>query len=433
MSKPKATMSSKHALLKAKGYRKLLIVPKPCFIQSVLWQNLYISKFGETWPKAAVMGIGQLRLGPVAPVADPPERPVGHWKRLYLNAMVGQDEKKWRRDLCVVSPYTGLPCRTTSVLRNLGISWELTVSTPSGVQQVVVQAQVNFFRSALTVSWCHGSWKPYNQLSSLQIHGVAKVDLNCPCFQRPGCRSLMSQLGARALSARSPVIGRDKLVKVLLPQPGLAVGIWRGTSSIAFVIACFHFHRLVERSLLGSSTCYTLHIVLHSEVAEIMSGHFSQLFCRKAQIQDGHIELVAISRTNLSQHTPVSSDIALPWRCEALDGTVENCCLMSLTLLDEWQHPFWCVSTPLSMAPAERAAALYDYDGEHFTMRHLDPGGHVAMEFVRTEQPRQLYLVALTLHVPLQDVNRHFGTSYLSSPRPPGESPGGGPAGGLVQ
>ena len=150
----------------------------------------------------------------------------------------------------------------------------------------------------------------------------------------------------------------------------------QGTASIAFVIACFHFHRLVERSLLGSSmwsalvyvqfvpvwvvsglwlgwagvismfiyiqaktwlfnrlfdryywskiwniaqyfqpVCllmqrtgtapsspysgpvikapfddidpeyglhgYTLHITLHNTVAEIMSGHFSQLFCRK--------------------------------------------------------------------------------------------------------------------------------------------------------
>ncbi|KAK0135388.1 F-box only protein 15 [Merluccius polli] len=398
-----------------------------------IWHKLYLAEFGKgkKWrPKGAVAS-AQLKLGTAA--AKVQERAAGHWKRQYLKAMAGYNVDKWKRDLRAISPYTGLPSQTESVLRNLGVSWELTLSAGCGQEAVFEQTKVHFFQSALTVRWSQSGWQPYDHMASLQLHGVVRVALKCPSLQRPGWRSLLGKFDAETLSKRSPVIGHDMLVKVMLLQPGLVVGIWRGTASIAFVIACFHFHRLVERSLLGTSICpysgpvdkapfddidpeyglhgYSLHIVLHNTVAEIMSGHFSQLFCRKAQIQNGHIELVAISRTNLSQHTPLSGSITLPWKCEALDGTVENCCLMSLTLLDEAQHPFWCVSSPVSMATAKKPMS-YDYDGEHLAMRYLDPDGRVAMELVRMEQPRQLFLIDLTLHVPLQKVNRHFGRSY---------------------
>lgn len=42
-----------------------------------------------------------------------------------------------------------------------------------------------------------------------------------------------------------------------------------------------------------------------------------------AQICDGLLQLTAISRTDLSQHTSLSGDITLPWTCEALQGTVQ--------------------------------------------------------------------------------------------------------------
>ncbi|CAL8292669.1 unnamed protein product [Lota lota] len=461
MSKQKATISSKRALRRTKGDDTSPIAPKQCLIQRLpsevlvkildyldasslfcishvnkffnrlanddtIWLKLYLSG-GENWrPKGAVG-----KLGTAAPAKV--QVSAGHWKRQYLKARAGYNVAEWMRDLQAISPYTGLPSQTESVLRNRRVSWELTVSPHCGREAVFEQTQVHFFQSALTVCWSQSSWPPYSNVSSLQLHGVVRVALNCPSLQRPGWRSLMGTFDAENLSKRSLVIGHDILVKVMLLQPGLVVGIWRGTASIAFVIACFHFHRLVERSLLGSSICpysepvnnvlfddidpeyglhgYTLHIVLHNTVAEIMCGHFSQLFCRKAQIQNGHIELVAISRTNLSQHTPLSGNITLPWKCEALDGTVENICLMSFTLLDEAQHPFWCVSSPVSMVPAKKPVS-YDYDGEHFALRYLHPEGQVAMELVRIEQHKQLFLIDLRLHVALQKVNCHFGKSY---------------------
>lgn len=42
-----------------------------------------------------------------------------------------------------------------------------------------------------------------------------------------------------------------------------------------------------------------------------------------AHISDGLIQLGVISRTEFSQHLPLSGSITLPWRCEALQGAVE--------------------------------------------------------------------------------------------------------------
>ena len=102
----------------------------------------------------------------------------------------------------------------------------------------------------------------------------------------------MVRLDRETISGSKQVIGSDQLVNLVFIPPGLLVGTWRvtalpeklylhllihsviilinreshlnlsclsvqGNSNIAFVIANFHFHRLVERSLLSSPFWYT--------------------------------------------------------------------------------------------------------------------------------------------------------------------------------
>ncbi|CAL8319256.1 unnamed protein product [Boreogadus saida] len=400
MSKQKVTISSKLELRRTKGERSSSKTPKQCLIQrlplevlgkilhyldasslfcishvnkffnrlandDIIWLKLYVSEIGEggkVWrPKGpvgntAVPGRRSAAAAAVLAGAEeaPPRRAPGHWKRRYLTERAGYDVSEWLRDLRAISPYTGLPSQTESLLRKRRVAWELTLTPRAGRAAAAFEpSQVRFFPSSVAVCWSHSRWPPCSQVAALQVHAVVRVALAAvPRLQRPGWRSLLGSFDGEELSERSPLVGHDALVKVLVLQGllvgvwrGLLVGVWRGTTSIAFVIACFHFHRLVERCLLGSSICpysgavnkapfddidpeyglhgYTLHMVLHSTVAEIMSGQFSRLFCRKAQIQNGHIELVAISRADLSQHTPLSGDISLPWRCEGLEGTLE--------------------------------------------------------------------------------------------------------------
>lgn len=83
---------------------------------------------------------------------------------------------------------------------------------------------------------------------------------------------------------------------------------------------------------------------------------------------------------------------------------------MSLTLLDEFGNPFWCVSSLVSMAPGQ-TPVCYDYAGEHFLVQYEDAGGRVRMQLVRTGE-QKLVLVSSDVFVPLGKLNRHFGRDY---------------------
>ncbi|XP_026148619.1 F-box only protein 15 isoform X2 [Mastacembelus armatus] len=317
--------------------------------------------------------------------------------------------------------------------KNLHITWELTVTDKSGHEGTLELSWSQFFEKSLTLCWSGGGSLPnLQQISTLQLHGVRRIALSCPGLKKPGRRSLMAKLDMQTLTEDMQVIGQDRLVELKLLQPGIVIGIWRGQCSVAFVMFTLHFHRLVERSIQGSSACpyveplvkapfddidpeyglhgYQLHMVLHNTVCDFMSACFSQLFCRRTQIHDGLIQLTAISKRNVFQHTPLTGNITLPWRCEALQGEVENCCIMSLTLLDEFRKPFWCFSCPVSIVLQK--TVFCDFDGEHYLIQHQDSDGQVKMEFVWMEQQKQFVLVSLVVYVTTCKVNKHFGRDY---------------------
>ena len=50
--------------------------------------------------------------------------------------------------------------------------------------------------------------------------------------------------------------------------------------------------------------------------------------------------------------------------------------MMSLTLMDEYQNPFWCVSTPVCMALNSKEPSN-DYEGQHFLIKYQDAEGKV--------------------------------------------------------
>ncbi|XP_056290171.1 F-box only protein 15 [Pseudoliparis swirei] len=362
------------------------------------------------------------------------DRAAGHWKQLYFKTVASYGMNMWRIHLGLISGHTGLPSRTERVLRNLLVTWELTVSDRSGHEGTHELSWSKFCETSVTLCWSGGGCLPdYQQISTLQLHGVRRIALNCPGLKKPGWRSLMANVDMPALTQGAQVIGQDRLVELKLLQPGMIIGVWRERSSVAFVMFTLHFHRLVERSIQGSSVCpyvepiiksplddidpeyglhgYQLHIVLHNTACEIMSGSFPPMFCKRTQICDGFIQLTAISRAVISQHTPLSSRINIPWRCEALHGAVKNCCIMSLTLLDEFKKPFWCVCSPVSME-LEKTPVSYDFDGEHFLIHHRDSDGQVKMNLVWMEEQRQLVLISLVVYVTVCKVNEHFSRNY---------------------
>ncbi|XP_023839887.1 F-box only protein 15-like [Salvelinus sp. IW2-2015] len=395
-----------------------------------MWHKMYSAEYGHSkkWrPKRLDEVLDKLSAVVVQ------ERPEGYWRRLYFRTMAGFNETKWRKELRDINPFTGLPSQTERIVRSQRVTWEITVSDKWGLEGTFEQSRAYFSDSSVTVCWSSGRWPSFHQLSTLQLDGVKRQALSSPNINKPGWRSLMAKFDRDTISKSGQVIGRDQLVTLVLFSPSIVIGVWRGRWSIAFVMASFHYHRLVERSLLGTSMCpysmpenkppfddadpdsglhgYTLRIILHNTVTQIMAGHFSQLYCSKSQVHGGFIQLNVINRGSLSQHTPLSGRISLPWKCEALEGTVENCCMMSLTLMDEYQNPFWCVSTPVSMALNSKEPSN-DYEGQHFLIKYQDAEGKVRMDLVWLEEQRQYFLINLVVFIATAKVNKHFGRAY---------------------
>uniref|UniRef100_A0A3Q1JLI2 F-box domain-containing protein n=1 Tax=Anabas testudineus TaxID=64144 RepID=A0A3Q1JLI2_ANATE len=333
----------------------------------VMWQKIYMSEYGsQTWKP---------KLDDAAAKEDPVEVEdwsAGHWKKMYFRAVAGQEVNKWRRELRDISPYTGLPRQTERVLRSLNVSWELTVCDCRGQKSTLEPSRTYFFESSVIVRWNGGTFPNYHHIHNIQLHGVRKETLKTPEDKKPGWRSLILKRDLKTHPGR--FIGKDRLIKLMHLQPGVIIGIWRGQSSVAFIVATLHFHKLVEKSLLGSSVW-------------------------------------VIDRTNLSQHRSLSGNVKLPWWSEELEGSVENCCIMTLTLLDDFQKPFWCVSSPISITMAKQPLSFH-YSGEHYLMRYHSPDGQVKMTLVWLEEQKQFFLISLTLYISVLKVSNHFGREY---------------------
>lgn len=84
---------------------------------------------------------------------------------------------------------------------------------------------------------------------------------------------------------------------------------------------------------------------------------------------------------------------------------------MSLTLLDEFKKPFWCVGSPVSMKP-EKTPVSYDYDGEHFQISYEDSDGRVKMELAWMEEENMFIIISLVVLVAVGKVNKHFSRDY---------------------
>uniref|UniRef100_A0A8C6U9C0 F-box protein 15 n=1 Tax=Neogobius melanostomus TaxID=47308 RepID=A0A8C6U9C0_9GOBI len=340
---------------------------------------------------------------------------------------------KWKKHLRVVNPHTGLPSKTEQVLRNLHVTWQLTVLEKSKKQSFLDVSWFMFFESSVTLCWS-GGFPDLQHMSALQLFGVRRIALSCTGLKQPAQRSLMVNVDMATVYKSSGHVGQDRLVELKLLQPGVIVGIWKDQCAVAFVMFCLHFHKLLERSTQGSSVChfvepvgkprvddidpeyglhgYFLHIALHNSKCRIMSESFSKLFCRKSELCDGLMQLTAISRNRLSAHTPLSGSIAFPWRCEALCGTVQDCCFMTLTLLDEFNLPVWCVSSAVCLKADESGYTDYNYEGDYFLIHYTDEDGQVKINLVHDGEQQIHTVVGLVVYIATSKINSHFGTNY---------------------
>ncbi|XP_054615678.1 F-box only protein 15-like isoform X2 [Dunckerocampus dactyliophorus] len=372
----------------------------------VAWCKIYMAAFpAETWRlKSTDNAAGR---------AEPQEGSSGGWKKKYLWKMGGEHLGKWGRELGDVNPFTGLPQKTEWILRN--IVWELTVLDVFGRVVTPDISRVSFFSTSVTLCWSGNHAIQYPHISSIRLCAVRRDALRRPS-------PLWGSLIWRVDTGSRPdyFLGKDRLVQVMRLSPGLVLGFWRGRKSVAFIMVNLHLHRLVERSLLGSPVSpywepegewrgdlmvrtYALHFVLHNSVSEVMVAYFHPLVCKS----DGDylVKLRAISTTNLSQHRLLLGPLNLPWESEALEGSVEMCCVMVLTLQEEVHKPLWCVSTPVCVKTA-RKPACSDYVGKHFLLDYKDVHGKVRVSLVWLKEQKQFFIVSLVVRLFKDD--KHF-------------------------
>ncbi|XP_067309991.1 F-box only protein 15 [Pseudorasbora parva] len=385
---------------------------------NALWSVLYASEFEKkNWRPRGSMMIEAVSSTSVE------EKPAGYWKKLLLKEMAGYKDTMWKTELRHMNPHTGMPALTEQVLRRLHIQWEITLTNTNGHESVYKQTHTFFEDSSVTVCWNHGGWPCLSSLNGLQLHGIM-----CPALPTPGdkprWRSLIQNTSLRK-SVHWTFLGADKFVKLLRFNKGIVVGVWRGNWKIAFIMINLHFHKLIERSLLGSRFCpyiptedtaldpdrgrhgYTLHIVLHNAVRRIMCHRFSPLYTSRMPFQEDYVRLIAIDLADVPEYKSVAK-ISVPWKAEGLQGEVERCCMMTLTILDEAQRPFWCVSSPVKMSNKLRVVDL-EYEGEQYVILYEDMEGKVKMTFVWMEEHQQYFLVQLITAFPAAKVKRRFG------------------------
>ncbi|XP_027678188.2 F-box only protein 15 isoform X2 [Chelonia mydas] len=321
--------------------------------------------------------------------------------------------------------------------KTCSLNWVIVLKDRNGKEHVMEQVDISFNDTSVTVFWYGTNWPCLDTLSTLELCGVTPLLLDqckVPPKNGPRRRSLIAEFNLTNLTKVTTMIGSDMLVQLFHLNPGLLVGLWKKGNGIAFVTASLHHHQLIERSTLGSATIqyilpphkpilddvdpeyglhgYQLHIDMHSGGHTYMCGTFRNLFCRKDYIQNGYLRLTVISLKNNSQHLPLAGKVGFFWRTDVFKGSVQNCYMMDVTLLDETEKPFWCFSAPVYMKLSSKASCFYDYIGQNYDLNYVDSEGKVHIELVWVEETKEYYIVNLVLYLSTEKVNRWFGTKY---------------------
>ncbi|XP_039190312.1 F-box only protein 15 isoform X2 [Crotalus tigris] len=358
------------------------------------------------------------------------------WKREYFKKKIAAQRSSIIQLLKPINTYTGLPLKTKEAIKISGLRWVILLKDQNEKEHEIDQADISFNETTVTVYWYNNKWPPLDTLSTLQLFGVTPVLLGEDKVHNsngPWQRSLVSEYKLANLTENAKMIGCDPLVELYHFDQGFMLGLWK-KGEIAFVMASLHYHQIIERSTFGSATVrhygvpikaipddidpeyglhgYQLHIDLQSRGNNYLCSTFRSLFCKKEYIRNGYLRLSVISYKKEAQHLPLDGNIGLSWRTDAFEGIIKNCFIMDLTLLDDSQKPFWCISVPVDMKLSIKTSTLYQFLGPCYCMNYKDSTGKVYMELIWMEETNEYLIVNLVIYLSTWKVNSRFGTNY---------------------
>ncbi|XP_043544387.1 F-box only protein 15 isoform X2 [Chiloscyllium plagiosum] len=401
---------------------------------NLIWRRIYCRYFAcksNAWKPRGV-AIATEKLSRIT-IQD---CPTGFWKKEYISKCAGLGTKRVGQLLKSINRYTGLPSKYKETVKALGITWIIVLRERNGIEHVKEQSKAYFNDTSATLCWNSTVWPSLTSLKALYVYGVTPLFhlSKTPAINGPRRRSLLAEYDLTNLEKLSTYVGGDKLIKLQCLYPGMLLGCWQEDGELAVIIASFHCHQLIEKSTFGSVTCqysppphepvlddidpeyglhgYHCHIALHNGKSCFMSGSFHNIICRKEFIQNGFLQITVISSNKESQHSTISGNLYLPWNTESLKGSIQHCCLMDVTVLDEAEKPFWSVSSPVALHSVSTSTIRYSYLGERQAIDYEDPEGKVHIELMWLEEEQQYYIVNLVLYFIVKKINAWFATNY---------------------
>ncbi|XP_064599123.1 F-box only protein 15-like [Liolophura sinensis] len=369
---------------------------------------------------------------------EPENIPFSFWKSQCIKRCSDQRNKDAFRHLRKLHPYTGLPRETNKILERCGIQWVLVLQDSRG-EQHEMRACGNFpFCMSSLVRWYSLQSPSLREIRKIQVYSINPLffERGRAVANSPYQRSLLLELELKWDSwvrTNSPTSSDDLVNLYLLPQ-GVMLATWKGDGELAFVAACLHHHQLVQRCLYGTrqsafiptlpkpvfddvDKTYGLHdysctMELHHQRQSIWNQQFRRLHCKRENLVGGYAFFDLIRPDYSSDHSIISQKIVLPWKTDAFKGRLENVTILDMTILDEQGHPFWCLSSPVSLQSTSEGLS-FDYSSDGCCcIKYVEPKGKVVMELNWSPDREQYFVTRLLVAVSLQAINDWFGTLY---------------------
>ncbi|XP_076470133.1 F-box only protein 15-like [Babylonia areolata] len=342
-----------------------------------------------------------------------------------------------------LNPFTGLPKETERVLKETGITFQLSLVDSYGKEWCTESSKVTRHKSSAAVVWHSLSFLPLPQVRRLRILAV------CPLFYNdagvvvkgsPYQRSLLWETNIRLSewTTEKHLFTADDQVRLYHLPGDLLLATWKADGEIAFFAAGIHYNQLVQRCVLGNATrCYEtpahkvipddidstygLHdykatVELRSLHQSLWSQQFSALHCPKPSAPCRELVFTLVRHGSIVDHTPLEKQLCLTWRTELFKGSVENMAWLDVTVLDERGEVFLTVSSPVKAHKPFVQGSDFEYeDSDHLCVVYEGDRASVHLQIGKTS-PGKAFMRHLELRIKTSAVNEWFGTKYPTPP-----------------
>lgn len=358
------------------------------------------------------------------------------WKAAFMERCIERRNTRLQRLLKKRHPYTNLAANTDKMLKQLGIKWKLVLTVSQKQSHEYVHSDICYFNTSVHVRWYSVDCLPVDSIKKISVYCEAPILFEKDGSSFPESPRKMSLLLSRDLTAKKEdfVECGDTSLKIRIILPGVMVATWKDGGGIAFISLCIHKSNLVERCLLGHpERCfhpfvakprpddidpqYGLHdfqcnIELRQQRTLCWSERFSGLHCPKEQIKDGFVKLTLIRSFEETEHSVLTKTLCLPWKTDMFKGIFQGLCILDLTVFDEFDQPFWCVSHPVKVTKDEISERSLLYHGEPYSLHYMDEEGSVHLQVISDEDQEKEIVTMATIHINVKTINSWFSTAY---------------------